>query len=202
MPKLIPVGYADCALHFTRTADLEEMLITFGVEITDPGPPGIIAEACANAYTTAWPTNSYPSALKFVRATARIAVEGGEEVVEEELVNVSGTLSTTMSPSNCAVLVQKKTNRGGRRGRGRFYVPWVDGAKVDANGILGATEQTSYQAKWTSFLDTLEAGSTTVPLNMVLLHNDDGITAAGQPTRVTHLQLQPQIATQRRRLRP
>jgi len=202
MPKLIPVGFADCALHFTRTADLEEMLITFGVEIVDPLPPGQLAIDISSAFKSAFPSSAYPAVVKYVRATARIGQEGGEETVEEKVENINGSASIQVQSSNCALLVKKRSNRGGRRGRGRMFVPWLDSTKVDPNGIYNATQVTTEQGRWTTFHDLLEVGQAGNPTPMVVLHNSEGNSPPGTPTRVTQLVVDPIIATQRRRLRP
>jgi hypothetical protein len=94
------------------------------------------------------------------------------------------------------MLVHKGTARGGRRGRGRLFIPWcLNNSDIGEDGLIGTTSMSSRQSAMNVFLAKLATES--VP--MVLLH-DQGLTAPGSPDAVTYLNVDKLISTQRRRL--
>lgn len=110
-----------------------------------------------------------------------------------------GTSVAAKLPQNCAYLVQKITERAGRTGKGRCFLPGVaPEASVDDLGVINGTGITNAQAACDTWLDTLETNVPGVP--MVLLHNE-GSPGGTSATIVTALRIAPVIATQRRRLR-
>jgi hypothetical protein len=92
--------------------------------------------------------------------------------------------------------VRKNTARGGRRGRGRIYLPWfiaedgVDEVGLITPGTIGAIQ---------AAMDVWRTKLVDFDLPMYVLHNS-GISATGTPDQVTSLRVQGMIATQRRRL--
>jgi hypothetical protein len=112
----------------------------------------------------------------------------------------SGTFSSTETGGNAesgctpnvAILVTKNTGLGGRRGRGRMYIPGVTEDGVGAVGQLAEATQEAFQDQCNAFLVLM----TLAGLPVVLLHSD-----ATTPTAVTSLSVSNRVATQRRRLR-
>lgn len=104
-----------------------------------------------------------------------------------------GPRSDEMEAPNVAILVQKRTPLGGRRNRGRFYLPFMlSQDDLEENGIIGTVALTATQTECNDFLTALQ----TADIPMFLLHSD-----GGSPTVVTSLVVQQLAATQRRRLR-
>jgi len=104
----------------------------------------------------------------------------------------NGTVSGDPMTPQVAYLVKKLTALGGRRNRGRFYLPGVVESKVDGAGnVLGAF-QTTIQTSMDDFMTDTGAAD----IGVVILHSD-----GGTPTDVTSLQVEPKVATQRRRLK-
>jgi hypothetical protein len=95
-------------------------------------------------------------------------------------------------------MITKNTSLGGRRNRGRFYLPWaVDEGQVGENGAISNTQVNSLQARANKLLLNMAGGvGTGWPLldGAMLLHNDEYI-----PTPITGLVANPTIRTQRRR---
>jgi len=86
---------------------------------------------------------------------------------------------------------------GGRRNRGRLFMPAVAEAGVDSIGQLSPSNLSDLQDRADAWLEDLQTDGTLNTSNMVILHS----TAPSTPTVVTSLQVSPTIATQRRRLR-
>lgn len=99
------------------------------------------------------------------------------------------------SPAACA-LVKKNTAHGGRRGRGRFYIPGVPQSAFGIGGLTGPTYQAAANASLQDFLDQLTAAGA----GPVLLHGPDHPTES--PYLITSFFFDSRIATQRRRNRP
>jgi hypothetical protein len=93
--------------------------------------------------------------------------------------------------------VHKRTALGGRKGRGRLFIPWaVADSNVDEAGIIVPATVVTMQTAVTSFLN----GIITEGMNMVLLHSPDKSGVTVPPTTVSSLVVDGMIATQRRRL--
>lgn len=196
MPE-IPVGFADVAIHFLRVSDTGEMVVTFGVGLDDPHTADEVASDCALAWMAAFATKPWTADITCTRATARVAEEGGPPTIGEASINQVGTGTAAMAPQNCATLLRKVTPRGGRRGRGRMYLPWVQEADINNVGQLTGTVITAYTAISGALLTALVSHQ----LHMVLLHTDTDTSTAPVPTAVTGMFCDPIIATQRQRLR-
>jgi hypothetical protein len=105
----------------------------------------------------------------------------------------TGSITGDGSSAAVAALCRKITELGGRKGRGRWYLPGMAEANVTSGGALNAT----YLGNLNTDLEVFRAFiDGTVDAAMVLLHND--LTT---PTLVTELVAQGTVATQRRRQR-
>jgi hypothetical protein len=90
--------------------------------------------------------------------------------------------------------VKKVTELAGRANRGRFYFPGLlDDADVEDDGTVNPSTVTAFQGVMDNFVDDLATSG----LPMAILHRDGAAT----PTIVTGLQVESQVATQRRRNR-
>ena len=98
---------------------------------------------------------------------------------------------STLAPNTC-YLVEKNTNLGGRKGRGRMFIPGTVAASMTDTGALNTTRLNAMNAACSDFLGTLNAAD----LPAVLLHGD-----ATAPTDIINMSTDPVLATQRRRLR-
>lgn len=116
-------------------------------------------------------------------------------VVSQHFQHVQGTSSQPTPPPNCTVLVRKNTAKGGRENRGRLNLPSgrIEEASVDSAGFLTPAVVTALNTTMGLFKGSLDEQE--VP--MFLLHSDPAVT----PTAITTLIVQPQLATQRRRMR-
>jgi hypothetical protein len=111
-------------------------------------------------------------------------------------------LTLTSFPPNVALLVHKRTARGGRRGRGRMYIPWtLSTTSTGEGGVIAPASLTPMQTACNVWLSSISSGAGPV----VLLHRPSTPGTArpstpGSPNVVTSMVVDPLCATQRRRL--
>jgi hypothetical protein len=199
---IIPPGYADISLELRLATMARSAFITFGVSCS-----GVPADQVAQEAMEPWflPGSSMNSQLDngvvVVGCTARVGQDGGEALVSYAESGATGGATLTSLPANCAVLIHKRTARGGRRGRGRIFLPWTIGETFEESGLLNSATKTTLQTAANVWLANLSANS--VP--MVLLHSAsapgvDEPTTPGSPNAVTSLIVDSLIGSQRRRL--
>lgn len=204
MALIIPPGYLHAVYEFTRTGDPETMVTTMGHEIdATSGASG--ADSADDLFTAfaneIMPTLSSQTTLTGV--TTYVGQDGGTPLVyTSSAVAVAGSATNTLLPQNCALLVRKRTDAAGRRGRGRMYIPEVAELAVDDLGVLTGSYQSAVQGFFDAWLAYLTGGVGARLYPPVILHRSEGIGAEPLPTPVQALVLDSRIATQRRRLRP
>jgi len=200
---IIPPGFAAFNVRIKHAAVSRPAYITGGVRIDTP-PVTNVAVVLGGIY--AGSGSDFCELMDFDctvgPVTAYVGQDGGSPLVFVDTRTRLGGVSITAPPGNCAVLIHKRSTRGGRRGRGRWFVPWTVGeANVDEAGAITASTVTQLQGEYTSLL----AAHNTVGLPLVLLHDESEPTAAhpsppGLPNEVVQLVVDPLISTQRRRL--
>lgn len=196
---LIPEGFAQVALRFMVTGDPEPMFVTFGVHL-ESAPS---AETVANGAVAEWVASGLmgrqSSSTTITGAIAAVGQDGGPPIIGEASASTAGSQSGDAFPPNVALLIRKRTALGGRRMRGRMYVPGIPESDTDSsNGVIAASRQTAWQTAAANFLAGIAASSWATA--MVVLHST-GLTAAPVPTTVSNLVVDAKVATQRRRLR-
>lgn len=198
MAVIVPVG--ECVASFVVRAVGTVKDLTFGIGYKDDGvgpdlSPATMAESLLdNARAAGGFLKADFVANNFVVVGVRYYVQtvdgplGGEIIVNE-----TGTGGGAEGSANSAVLVTKGTGLGGRRNRGRWYVPPIM-ASFDVNmaGVIGSGIVPLFQSQ-------LEDWRTAVELDGIelLLHHSDG--SAG--TRLESFTVQDTVGTQRRRIR-
>jgi hypothetical protein len=118
------------------------------------------------------------------------------DLVGQELVTVPGTVTDSTVPMNCSLIVQKNTALGGRRNRGRMFIPPIilnDGA-VDVAGNIAPGPLATIQGNFNDWYAALVAAD----WEPALFHQGAG---APVPTAITSFTVQSLIGTQRRRMR-
>lgn len=194
---VIQPGFADVSMEFRHTLMSRSAYITFGVDPTSADPIAI-ATAVAAAYTAAGSLRTLVDTDTVLRdITVRLGQDGAPPLVGTNQPNSTGQAAgQTSLPPNCAVLVHKKTALGGRRYRGRLFLPWCIGeGSVDESGVIGSSNVTAMTAALEVWRAALASGTNP----MVILHST-GISPVPTATPVTSLQADPLISTQRRRL--
>jgi hypothetical protein len=191
-----PPGFADCSLKFVLDGFIRPAFITFGVDPSATNPD-TVATSVYNAATGAGSiATQLDSTVMITDAIARLGTDGGEDLVGQHTGTTRGGRTGGAPPPNVAVLVHKRTARGGRRGRGRLYLPWwCSDNDTNEDGTL----LTSFTTPMLAALNVWLAAMVSASIPMVLLHGP-GRTIEGPPDVVTSLSVSNVVGTQRRRL--
>lgn len=194
----IPTGYGQVTFVFQPFGTAQNVVITHGFHDTARGSdPTDAADDYHTVMTAAgrpFETSNIGTQWTFVRVDTVIQSPTGP-LLGTHPVGVQGTLVVEALPLNCAFLVAKTTSRGGRRGRGRMFVPPMSVAEgnIGPTGVIVGASLTAQQAKWTAARTAAAAGL----FPPFLLHDTSEIA----PDAVNLWTLQARIATQRTRLR-
>jgi hypothetical protein len=206
----IPEGFAQVTHTFSGVALPHGAAVVYGVENVAEDTAGEIAVGTKAQFGI----NIMPRVfgqVSLVNTNVKLgpddtgpsADEGGEPIA-------GGTAGAGAVPS-AAYLITKATALGGRRGKGRMFVPGVEESVVDAQGVVAAGFAVTFSGNLANWLEDLASNG----WPLVLLHDPatewvlvDGqprrVPVAGpvpDPTTVTSLSLSGTVATQRRRLR-
>lgn len=194
MTLVIPPGFAQVSWLFSLEGDNEMMVTTCGMDVSAfDGDFTEAAEAFSAAFLGAFTAGERADSYTYRGVVARIGQDGGPPVIAEVTGNSVGTLDVGPPPQNVAVLVRKSTGIGGRRGRGRMFLPpfCVGEEGIGANGVLEGSTRTTIQTNVSAWF----AG-----LAPVLLHDSSPLPVP-DPTPITAFVVDLTVATQRRRLR-
>lgn len=195
-PVEIPEGFFNCRYLFSATGVIDQ----FGFGIAGQADVGMdvdeIATTCYDAWAAQW--GGSPAAI-FVGysflGTQVTKTLAGAPIIGQHLATINGTGSIGAPSLNLAVLVRKQTASGGRKNRGRLFMPPInlDEDNVAVSGVLSGGYQDAQQIKFDAFHDAL-VGDLVPPW---LLHSDP----ADAPVPITGFAVQSLCATQRRRMR-
>lgn len=187
---IIPVGYAHIQHFFSGAGLPNGAAVTYGVGGFGSGSAVELAEAMHNVFAVNWlPRIMDTARLEATRAKFGPNAFGPFATWTEPLTG--GGLGPQAAP-NIALLVEKVTASGGRSGRGRCYIPAINEEGVRADGSLLGSDLAAFQTIVDEWLVDIEANTS----GMFLFH-----AASSDPTKVTKLNVDPKVATQRRRLR-
>lgn len=108
---------------------------------------------------------------------------------------VVGDRAGGVAPPQVAMLITKNTGLGGRRNRGRMFIPFPSEADIEANGRVESSALTVLQGVATALEATANGGVGRNNGDLVLLHD----RAPTTPTTIVGLVASPLAATQRKR---
>lgn len=198
MALVIPAGYGQVLIPLKNEFVLRPAAITFGIQRPPEDPPWAdVVDSVVNHFLDAYESRIDPS-VTIGPGVVSITETGGITGSISGTVSGVGTRSTGNSiPPQIAAIVRKRTNRPGRAGRGRFFLPWcLDRDDVQEDGALDGGERNLLQTASVNFLAALETEGT----RMFVLHTE-GVALADTPTLVQSLDVDLQSGTQRRRNR-
>jgi hypothetical protein len=192
----VPRGFADVSVQLQHALLPRPAFITFGVDPTDTDPVTVAAKVDLAINAAGSLKSRFDNSVTIGPITARLGTDGSGDLVGISASTAPGGSGGSSVPPNVSVLVHKRSGMGGRRGRGRMYLPWwLQIADCDEKGAISPTSIGFMQTTVNTFLAALTTNS--VP--MVLLHNP-GRSPSGPPTPVTNLTVDATVGTQRRRL--
>jgi hypothetical protein len=187
---------------------IEDDLLLVRVLYTNPGSvrQAEITFACDASGTVLTPTaianqiqTAYNTDVGVFAATGTVVgpviVQLGDgttvpQVGQSTGANLVGANAIDPLPGNNALLIKKVTALGGKKNRGRFYLPWsVDEGSVDEVGTVLPAVVTATSASVQSLL----GGLTAVSCPMVIAHRLHGDIT--HPTRVTSITMGPAVIT-------
>lgn len=197
----IPADMGVAKIRFRGSGDSQEMITTIGFARNLGATAGECAFDIAEAWTLAFSPAELANAYAFAGVEVAIGPQGAAEVGYNNR-NTIGTANMPALPSNCALLITKITAQAGKAGKGRMYVPagYLNESEVDANGFLSGGALDQLQSSAHDFFTAAGGGTQPSILSWMLFHSTE---AAGNslPDQITDLSVEPQIATQRQRMR-
>lgn len=201
MAQVIPVGFAHVGIQFSNSGDPDPWYVTMGLDVSDAGGD---MEGVANTLATGWEGSLIGGMSTTTRLSGvqiRLGQDGGVPLTTFWPFNIAGGSSAAKLPQNCALLVQKVTQRPGRPGKGRIFIPNIlSEGDVDTVGTITGSVRTELQGYFNDFLEFLADPNPLPPVQPVLLHNA-GTPGGTTPSPITSWTVNGVIATQRRRLR-
>lgn len=193
MSARIPPEFIETVMHFTQPGQDGDIVTTMGWagssnDVQDDA--GGIVDAMAELM------GNLADSCIFNSLSVTVGQDGADDVTFELPTNTPGSSTGEALPPNNAILLQKRTGLGGRRGRGRSYLPGAVDSGVNEDGTLDGGYQNGVQANIADCISGMAAVGAD-GFTPVLLHQ----TAPFAPTDILTWLCQPKIATQRTRLR-
>lgn len=203
---VIPEGFGQATIQFSLTGDPEPMGFGLGFEAL-PDHSIVSGQIALDALADDWADTFCSSGASFYQGWTHLGAiatfhssDGGVVHLESPEVIV-GTAVGETPPQNCTYLVKKLTHLGGKKGRGRNYIPPFNLLESNVNkaGVLDGTVVSDQNTGWASFLALANASAA---YHLFLLHRDNPVVGpVPSPTAITQFVVETMIATQRRRLR-
>lgn len=188
---VIPAGFAQVNFIFDGAAVPEGAQVVIGVQNTAAPASAAAIASIAGGYWVADLMGGQATAIALRSVLCKLGPNSTGPSASVPFGN-AGTDTSQALPGNTALLVRKNTAVGGRRGRGRMYIPGITEAESPGGGTVLSTFVTGMQTACATFLGHLSSAS----LPMVLLHSD-----ATAPTLVTSLTVESVFGSQRDRMR-
>lgn len=194
----IPASYILASYRMTHTLVDDPMIVTMGWGVAVITVPSLaVSESIIDAFITRF-TPQLGLDFRFTGGTCAWGPQPGTGPTFDVVRNVAGTGSAARATPNVAYLVRKRSVLGGRRHRGRIFIPGVHESNVDEGGNVISSYVTILQG----VVDGWIADTKALPdvEEAVILHAP-GNTVVPPPTKIEAMQVQTKVGTQRRRLR-
>jgi hypothetical protein len=190
---IIPANYAQVNLKMTGPAVPTGAQVTFGLDRV--GYSGTPAEAAEVVRLQLIANTCFTQVDSNVLLSSILVKYGPNETgaAAEIATGIVGGQSGTAQVPQCAYLLNKNTTAGGRKGRGRFFLPGVPDTAIVEGGTLVSSVAGQMTASWQGFVEDMSAAS----LPLALLHSQLGDV----PNVITSISCQSRVGTQRRRNR-
>jgi hypothetical protein len=162
--------------HFTGAPGSPEFITTCGIKLDEGLPAGYLhANRCFTAYKDTLLAQT-SSALTLTTVSVQSGPFGARQSISSNLPPAAGTATGTAAPIAMSAVAQKKTSLGGRKGRGRMFLPGIPpSSNVDQNGLITTAARTAYQTALNNFwgkLVELSVSGVSDRCIPMLLHSD------------------------------
>lgn len=200
--EYVPVGDATIIVEAYHVDAPKHAFWTFGVHPDDStATPTAIATACAGALGNpgSWYAASNTNNDVWFETVTAIKMTSTGPITGEYVAHLNGAEAWAAPPPQVAILAHKQTTRGGRRGRGRTYLPAfnVQESEITAGGVYTSTALLRMELAWVGF----QTGLSDAGMNPVLFHTIPLDGSHIDPDPIVEWGIEPMVATQRRRLR-
>jgi hypothetical protein len=197
MTTVIPIGFSDFSVEIAHSLYGRRSFVTGGVDNGANLDPSNIAQAVFDSFTIPLMLGRLDSNATVMSATVRMGTDGSPLIGVSTSPPEAGTLSQSTVAANSAVLVNKRTALGGRKNRGRWFLPWfITESEVDEIGIITPASVASLQTALNACLVAFQAA----PIDGLVILHDSESPPPHDPTPVVQLQASSLIGSQRRRL--
>lgn len=195
MTIVIPPGYAQFSIEFWLTDYNRPAVNVWGVDCRDNiYAPDTMASGFLDIIGPSIAAGIDSNVtMRDVRMV--LGQDGADPVVGFSTGSYAGTAVRESTAPALACLINLNTGLGGRRNRGRKYLPWaLNDTSVSEKGAVENSAVTGWNTRMAA-VKTAMAANEWVP---VLLHGT-GSSAVPDPTPVTTMTCSPVISTQRQR---
>lgn len=189
MSNRVPAFTMETVLHFTAPGQDGDIVTAFGWTGHDADDPPVFEDTDAALGQIMGNLNNH---VTLTRISYRLGSAAADDPVTERAVNFPGLGGGNMTPINNCLILKKITALGGRRNRGRNYLPGVGEGAVGDDGVV----DTDVANGVSSNFGDVRADMTDAGCELVLLHQ----SAPFNPTVVVTALCEATIGTQRRRL--
>jgi len=189
MSLRIPAFTMETVLHFTAPGQDGDIVTAFGWIGADVDNPPTYATTDAALSLI---MGNLSEAVTLYQIDYRLGSVAAEDPVVERTVSEAGLAGGEMTPINNAFLVKKTTAQGGRRQRGRNYLPGVAESITDDDGTIHTDVVNGINTN----IQDMRTAFTGEGIEMALLHQ----SAPWNPTIVVNALCEAKIANQRTRL--
>lgn len=198
----IPSGYGQARFLFQLAGRPDPYVVTWGCLCPVANTPNEAALGIRVAFTgTGGPYTAarMASGYTFLGVDVTQETPSGPQLGSSRL-SVAGSMTTNTLPPNSAMLIKKFTTMGGRRGRGRAFIPPLHflESDVDQVGNIAAGNVSLIEGYYNAALTLWEA----TIFKPYLFHEEpEGAGGTYAPSHITSISISGLLATQRRRLR-
>lgn len=195
MTVVIPPGYAQFSVEFWLADYLRPAVNVWGVDCRDNiSDPDVMAKEFID---TLGPIFAPGIDSNVIMRNTRMVLgqDGVDPVIGFSTVSYAGTAVRESVAPALACLINLNTGLGGRRNRGRKYIPWaLNDSAVSERGAVEPSSVSAWSSRAAAFRTALLAEDW-VP---VILHGT-GSSSVPDPTPITSMVCSPVVSTQRQR---
>jgi hypothetical protein len=189
MSNRVPAFTMETTCHFIAPGQDGDIVTSFGWTGKDADDPPVFADTDLAHQELMGNLNEN---ITMVKISYRLGSAAADDPVVERAVEYLGLGGGLMTPVNNCYIVKKNTALGGRRHRGRNYLPGVSEGSVGNDGVLEAGIANGINTN----VQDMRTAMSDAGCEMALLHQ----SAPWNPTAVVTALCESSIGTQRRRL--